>query len=252
MRTLRRPARGPAVLLVLAALGACSAPPAGAPEPSFRGQPAGYWRERAPEALLSRDDAAREDVLAAIVALAPRDADSARLLAAWLADSDLLIVNQLLDILEWRESVVVPQAVPSLVGLLEVPEDSISARAAALLVRHDLAVSGGEPAFRQALRELPPGPLAPDVLNELAWDLAQDEASEARQHLLALELALAAVRLDGRRSAHMLDTLAWAHWRNGQVEQALAAEEQAVAVADDDRRPRYVETLARFRGAGRP
>lgn len=252
MRTVLRSTRRLAPILVAAALAACAVPPAEGPRPTFRGQPAAFWLERAPDMLLSGNESEWDDALDAVVSLAPQDAQAAELLAAWLADQDLEVVDGLLNLLEWRESVVVPRAVPSLVRLLQVRENEVSMRAAVLLVRHDLAVSGGEPEFRQALRSLPPGPLDPGVLNELAWDLAQDEASEARQHLLALELALAAVRLDGRRSAAMLDTLAWAHWRNGQAELAIASEQQAVSLADDEHRPRYARTLEQFRAAGRP
>lgn len=252
MHVLRNLAGRVAPALLATTLLACSGPSGAASRPTYRGQPATYWLDQAPLLLLGGERDAQDDVLGAVVSLAPQDAEAATLLAAWLADSDLQLVSRLLDLLAWRESIVVPQAVPSLVRLLQVREDEVAVRAAALLVRHDLAASGGEPAFRHALRTLAPGPLDPEALNALAWDLAQDEGGEARQHLLALELALAAVRLDGRRSARMLDTLAWAHWRNGQVGLAVVCEQQALALADETQRPRYEQNLAHFRGAAEP
>jgi tetratricopeptide (TPR) repeat protein len=54
------------------------------------------------------------------------------------------------------------------------------------------------------------------------------ELVELRDHELALPLALRAVKMDGAKDANLLETLALAHQRNGNLDYAIATQRQAL------------------------
>ena len=57
-------------------------------------------------------------------------------------------------------------------------------------------------------------------LHAYAWELLNSELVELRDHELALPLALRAVKMDGAKDANLLETLALAHHRNGNLDYA--------------------------------
>ncbi len=93
-------------------------------------------------------------------------------------------------------------------------------------------------------RALKLDPDNPEILNNLAWVLATSKERSVFQPERAL--ALAAKAAAGSRESHILDTLAEAHYVNGQAREALAAAEEALAAATGDR-SYYLEQVERFR-----
>ena len=84
------------------------------------------------------------------------------------------------------------------------------------------------------------------ALNNLAWLYATCEDANFRKPERALTLAKRAAALE--REAHVLDTLAESYFVNGDIEEALAAEKEALAIAKKDR-AYYQEQIARFEKA---
>lgn len=81
-------------------------------------------------------------------------------------------------------------------------------------------------AYEQALRLAPANP---EALNNLAWLLLTAREPRLRNSERALLLAQKATA--AQRTPHILDTLATAHWANGNLQEALALEEEALAKA---------------------
>ena len=87
-------------------------------------------------------------------------------------------------------------------------------------------------------------PVRPDLLNNLAWLLLTSEDPQLRDPQRALALARSAVLLTPLGS--FLDTLGLAFWANGQIEEAVAAEQEA-ALVDPGSRDYYQQQIDRFR-----
>ncbi|MGD8989505.1 MAG: M48 family metalloprotease [Syntrophobacterales bacterium] len=83
-----------------------------------------------------------------------------------------------------------------------------------------------------------------EIINNLAWILATSKERAFFQPQRALALAQKAAA--GSQEAYILDTLAEAYHVNGQTEEALAAAEQALAVASENR-SYYMKQVERFR-----
>lgn len=101
-------------------------------------------------------------------------------------------------------------------------------------------------AYENAL-ELAPD--SPETLNNLAWLYATAEDPVFRNPEQALELAQKAARLSP--SPHIFDTLAEAHYINGQFGEAIAAAKAALGMANSNRRY-YIEQLEKFQKAMTP
>ena len=93
-------------------------------------------------------------------------------------------------------------------------------------------------------RALAFGPASPDLLNNLAWLLLTSEDLQLRDPQRALTLARSAVL--SKPQASFLDTLGLAYWANGLIEEAVAAEQEAV-LADPAGREYYQQQIERFR-----
>lgn len=101
-------------------------------------------------------------------------------------------------------------------------------------------------AYEIALRLAPDNP---ETLNNLAWLLLAAEERSLLDPPRALALASKAA---GREAApHILDTLATAYWANGDRAKAIATEQQALALAPENR-VYYNEQIERFRTATFP
>jgi len=87
-------------------------------------------------------------------------------------------------------------------------------------------------------------PVSPDLMNNMAWLLLTCEDLQLRDPQRALTLARSAVR--EKLLGSFLDTLGLASWANGLIEEAVAAEEQAI-LADPGGRDYYLQQLDRFR-----
>ena len=72
-----------------------------------------------------------------------------------------------------------------------------------------------------------------DILNNLAWLLAVSKENNLRDPQRALSLARKAISL--KKAPHIWDTLAAALFANGKVKEAIAAEENALAMNPQDR-----------------
>lgn len=96
-------------------------------------------------------------------------------------------------------------------------------------------------AYRQALAM---EPVNPEIMNNLAWLFLTSEDLGLRDPLRALTLARSAAIIQPKKG-FVLDTLATAYWANGFVEEAIAAEHQAVS-ADPGERQYYLRQIAKF------
>jgi tetratricopeptide (TPR) repeat protein len=87
-------------------------------------------------------------------------------------------------------------------------------------------------------------------LNNAAWSLLTDRRPDARQIELALRFAERANELTGHSNWMFVDTLALAHFENGDVQKAITLERKAVELAGSDPRRKEAEAaLARFEAA---
>jgi tetratricopeptide (TPR) repeat protein len=82
------------------------------------------------------------------------------------------------------------------------------------------------------------------ALNNLAWLYSTSADDRLRDPNRALMLARQAVQLEPE-SAHMLDTLAEAHYVNGNRQEAIRVSRRALAAAEDGREY-YRRQLERF------
>lgn len=91
-----------------------------------------------------------------------------------------------------------------------------------------------------------------EVLNQLAWGiLTEEEFEEGRDSKLALAAARKANELAKGEDWNILDTLALAHFENGDAKQAAELQRKAIAVAEKDEesseyRPQLKESLERY------
>jgi Zn-dependent protease with chaperone function len=95
--------------------------------------------------------------------------------------------------------------------------------------------------YEQALRV---DPTNPEALNNLAWLLLTAQEATLRNPKRALLLAQKAAAMN--RIPHVLDTLATAYWANGDLQEALALEEEALAKAGTNREF-YRSQIKKFR-----
>lgn len=86
----------------------------------------------------------------------------------------------------------------------------------------------------------------PDTLNNLAWLLATAENTPV--HNPGRALALARKAIDLHKAPHIWDTLAQCLYANGLFEEAMDAEQQAIAMNPEDRQL-YTDQLTKFRNA---
>jgi len=86
----------------------------------------------------------------------------------------------------------------------------------------------------------------PDTLNNLAWLLATAENTPV--HNPGRALALARKAIDLHKAPHIWNTLAQCLYANGLFEEAMDAEQQAIAMNPEDRQL-YTDQLTKFRNA---
>jgi thiol-disulfide isomerase/thioredoxin len=84
---------------------------------------------------------------------------------------------------------------------------------------------------------------SPDMLNQIAWSIAID-TSEQRDLNLAVKAAQRASELREHKDAAILDTLARAHYEQGNLDKAIEWQRKAVAQAEE--RDEIVATLKRY------
>lgn len=102
------------------------------------------------------------------------------------------------------------------------------------------------------IRPLTEGPFKdnPMVLNSVAWSILDDEQIESRDFDLALRLAQRAAELTSREDGMILDTLALALFRKGQVSEAIRTQERAIELTrDPDTRAEFAARLEMFKKA---
>jgi thiol-disulfide isomerase/thioredoxin len=98
----------------------------------------------------------------------------------------------------------------------------------------------------------------PDMLNMLAWSIVEDNPErtlKSPDYALAVEIAQRAVQLTNEKDPFILDTLAYALFKQGKVEEAIRYQEKAVALlkerkdVPDEIRREIEERLEKFRKA---
>ncbi len=88
----------------------------------------------------------------------------------------------------------------------------------------------------------------PETLNNLAWLLLTIQDKALRNYALAFQLAHKAATLN--RSPYILDTLAEAHWRQGDVTTAIALEEELLRDPKSaDNFDHYIRQLEKFQNS---
>jgi len=90
---------------------------------------------------------------------------------------------------------------------------------------------------------------SPYALNCVAWAYATSTDSAIRNPVAALQHARKAVQLSRDSEPAFLDTLAEAHYVNGEIAEAVRVQEQAIAAAGHRDRGAYQERLEKFRRA---
>lgn len=87
---------------------------------------------------------------------------------------------------------------------------------------------------------------APVALNNLAWEIATDSDLATRDPLLAFTCAQEAVKLNERKDAASLDTLARAFFSLCLLDDALTVEKEALAVCRDDEERESLSAALRY------
>ena len=91
--------------------------------------------------------------------------------------------------------------------------------------------------------------VTPGLMNAIAWSMVEDESWNGAAHTVARDLAQSAIDTGGD-DASILDTLAWAHYRLGDVETAIEVQTKAVSLADDRMRAELEAALETFKSGG--
>ncbi len=109
-----------------------------------------------------------------------------------------------------------------------------------------LVARPGEYVARLAERIYALEDVMPEELNNMAWLIAIDPDSDRALLQLSLQIAERAALESEREEAHILDTLAEVHFQLGNVDEAVAAIDEAIALIPD--RDYYHEQRRRFLG----
>ncbi|MEM9661986.1 MAG: TlpA disulfide reductase family protein [Planctomycetota bacterium] len=91
--------------------------------------------------------------------------------------------------------------------------------------------------------------VTPGLMNAIAWSMVEDDSWDAGAHTVARDLAQSAIDTGGD-DASILDTLAWAHYRLGDVERAVEVQTKAVSLADSRMRAALEASLETFKSGG--
>ncbi|GBC93560.1 Thioredoxin [bacterium HR15] len=128
------------------------------------------------------------------------------------------------------------------------------------LMRYDFLLYVDEQKAYALARQLANGEYKnnPNALNMLAWSIVEDNAErplKSPDYALAVEIAQRAVQLTQEKDPFLLDTLAYALFKQGKVEDAIRYQEKAVALlkeqsgVPDEIRREIEERLEKFRKA---
>ncbi len=91
--------------------------------------------------------------------------------------------------------------------------------------------------------------VSPRIMNAIAWGMVEDDTWSADAHAVARDLAKAAID-EGGDDAAILDTLAWAHYRLGEVDTAIEIQTKAVDMADERMKADLEKGLETFKSGG--
>lgn len=93
-------------------------------------------------------------------------------------------------------------------------------------------------------------------LNQVAWYLVDDDVNyKAADYGLAVKIAEKAVKLSKGKEASIMDTLAYAYFKNKQLDKAIATQEKAVALSktdpavDEETKQELADRLSKFKKA---
>lgn len=128
------------------------------------------------------------------------------------------------------------------------------------LTRYDFLLYVDEQKAYALARQLANGEYKnnPNALNMLAWSIVEDNTErplKSPDYALAVEIAQRAVQLTQEKDPFILDTLAYALFKQGRVEEAIRYQEKAVALlkeqsgVPDEIRREIEERLEKFRKA---
>ncbi|MCS7065761.1 MAG: redoxin family protein [Fimbriimonadales bacterium] len=109
-----------------------------------------------------------------------------------------------------------------------------------VLTRYDLLLYVDEQKAYALARQLANGMYKnnPGALNMLAWSIVEDSTERSLKlpdYALAVEMAQRAVQLTQEKDPYILDTLAYALFKQGKVEEAIRYQEKAVALLKEQR-----------------
>ena len=183
-----------------------------------------------------------------------------------LGEEDPLTLLSMHDLANlYRQQGRYDQAEPLFVKTLEVqrrvldeehPDTLLSMRNLAELLRAEKKQDQARPYVRQllALRKKAAERTGADAidLNAYAWELLTCEPADLRDPVAALPVARKAVRKRGGKDPGILDTLALAHFLNGDVAMAIETEEKALSLLPPGNSPlrkALEESLAGYRTA---
>ncbi len=133
-------------------------------------------------------------------------------------------------------------------------------KTALALTRYEILLYVDEPKAYALARQLANNEFKnnPGALNMLAWSIVEDNTErplKSPDYALAVEIAQRAVQLTNEKDPFILDTLAYALFKQGKVEEAIRYQEKAVALLKeqsgipDELKREIEERLARFRQA---
>jgi tetratricopeptide (TPR) repeat protein len=117
------------------------------------------------------------------------------------------------------------------------------------------AVTGSdESADRKKLAEelAPKLKKQPEIANNIAWAILTEESVKHRDVDFASKVAKQAVEDSDWKAPHIIDTYARALFDSGKKDEAIAAQEKALAAASDGDKAQYERTLKSYKDGKTP
>ena len=83
--------------------------------------------------------------------------------------------------------------------------------------------------------------------NNIAWAILTDDSVKHRDFEFAAQVAKQAVEETSWKAAHIIDTYARALFENGKKQEAIQAQEKALAIADQSEKGQYERVLKSYK-----
>jgi thiol-disulfide isomerase/thioredoxin len=92
----------------------------------------------------------------------------------------------------------------------------------------------------------------PEIANNIAWAILTDNSIKKQDFEFAAKVAKQAVEDTNWKAPHIIDTYARALFESGKKDEAIAAEEKALALASDSEKAQYERTLKSYKEGKAP